>query len=167
VCVNHYKDGQRADGRLFNLAFGLVSVFDSQKSAPHGKARAAEVQRMTCELRCLRAWARLMAVKTLSATTAASLGVARGNLFQELRSLLLQRFQRGEVASWFRSLFFSTQPKPKFSAEQEDGAYLVFDEGLGWIVRLETNATPCSCDGCQSLLLTFPAKSCHFNYPDM
>jgi hypothetical protein len=97
-------------------------------------SRNAEVKIMTCEWRCLRAWARQNYNNNTS------------QLLQDLRHILISRLSRSDVATWIRELLFRKSPKPKVSIEHEDGSYLVYDERLGWIVRLELKTAPCDCE---------------------
>ena len=173
-------EGGSKDLDLFTLAFGLVSMFDGRFAGPdaaqashkaaaaqakkRGRPKAAvpslatELRIMTCELRCLRAWASAMRKRRKP---------GQPDLFQTLRGVLMDRFQRGDVASWFRALLARNQPRPTCRTEHEDGSYLVCDPRLGWIVRLETKAAPCGCDGCMDNSRAFPEGSCHFTLPDV
>lgn len=141
-----------------------------------------KVRTMTCELRCLRAWAELMREKPKkkgAATAAPAASGAAGSagalgsagqgrdLFQELRALLMQRFLRADVATWFRALLVRATPKPIVAPDHEDGTYLVCDERLGWVTRLETSFAPCSCDSCMALSTGLPASSAHFSLPEV
>jgi hypothetical protein len=174
--------GAPKDLAMFTLAFGLVSMFDSMfggpeaaqaahkaqqalssatsraAKRPQGPSLALELRTMTCELRCLRAWAAAMRKRRKA---------GQPDLFQTLRGVLMDRFQRGDVATWFRQLLVRTQPKPVVRTDHEDGSYLVCDPRLGWLVRLETKSAPCGCDGCQDFSRSFPDSSCHFTLPDV
>jgi len=212
------------DSRIFTFCFGLVSIHDSRFGGPSaGQAAASaaaalkkkansnstngfsrskkpavslkrELETMTCELRCLRAWAAACAEKdkqraastrnsngnssnndngnnsTASGATSSnssSSGLPSVDLFRDIRLCLMQRFQRGDVTTWFRSLLLRTQPKPMINPAHEDGSYLVADPRLGWVVRLDTKSAPCGCDACQDFTVGFPASSCHFTLPDV
>jgi hypothetical protein len=212
------------DSRIFTFCFGLVSIHDSRFGGPSAGQAAAtaaaalkknsntnnngigrskkpavslkrELETMTCELRCLRAWAAACAEKdkqraasirntssgnsnnsnssgatnatASSYASACSTGLPSVDLFRDIRLCLMQRFQRGDVTTWFRSLLLRAQPKPMINPAHEDGSYLVADPRLGWVVRLDTKSAPCGCDACQDFTLGFPASSRHFTLPDV